>query len=183
MKQNQKNVLVLKMINNKHSLSYALSDDDIREALNNKVKIIKYNNLNQIKSINELLKPYNNCVILYEWGKNIGHWTCLSNHPNGDLDFFDPYGYMPDDERAFIPNEFWQTNYLSQLLEEYNGRVFYNEHPLQVKMKDINTCGRWVLARLIEADKPLDIFTSEWMNVPANKRDFLVTLFTNKYLK
>lgn len=161
-------------------MDYPLSSEDIKKILNNQVKILTYNNLKYFHSINQLVHPFNNCVILYEWGEGIGHWTCLLRHQNSNLDFFDPYGYMPDDERSFMPDNKWETNYLSQLLALYKGKVFYNEHQLQSKNSKISTCGRWVVARLLNKHIPLDDWTKCWMK--EKYRDFLITICTDKYL-
>ena len=166
-----------------HRLSYPLSSSDIMKGMNGKTKIISYSQVSNYKSINDLLYPYNNVVILYEWGNRIGHWTSLNKHPNGDLDFFDPYGYKPDDERSFIPDEHWESNFLSQLLANYQGKIYYNEYPLQTKNKNIATCGRWVLMRLILKDEPLDIFTRTFMKINPLDREQLITRITDKLIK
>ncbi len=164
-------------------IKHPLSEMELKNALLNRTKIITYNQLKNYKSINSLLHPYNNVIILYEWAPCMGHWVCLSKHKNGDVDFFDPYGYMPDDEREFIPDKFWETNYLSQLLADYPGRVFYNQYPLQSKDKLVATCGRWVLLRLLKPELSLDNFIFKMNQISSHLRDKVITLITDKFIK
>lgn len=163
-------------------LKYKVTDGDMKRVFHNKVKILLYNQLKTVSSIDNLLNPFNKVIILYQWGPTIGHWTCLNKHKNGDLDFFDPYGFMPDDERKFIPAPYWQSNYLSKLLGRYHGRVYYNQYDLQSESKAVETCGRWVINRLSNSHIPLDEFIEFWHKVPKNERDKLVVEFTQPLL-
>lgn len=167
----------------KRSISYPLTSEDIYKALKNKVKIINYNMLKNYKNIESLLYPHDKVMILYETQKNHGHWTCLMRRMNGDIDFFDPYGFMPDDQRDYIPDEMWEDNYLSQLLADYKGgKVYYNEDPLQTMTKNVATCGRWCILRLLYPHLSLEQFQNLFANIPPQSRDAYVTSSTNHLL-
>ena len=56
----------------------ALSDSDIRAILGVDTKIIKYSELANINSLDELLpRPVDYCVMLYAEMPNRGHWVGL----------------------------------------------------------------------------------------------------------
>ncbi len=167
----------------KHSVSYPLNSGDILKALKNKVKIINYNSLKNYKTLDSLLYPHDKVVILYETEENHGHWTCLLRRLNGDVDFFDPYGFMPDDQRTYIPDDMWENNYLSQLLADYKGgKVYYNEDPLQSMTKNIATCGRWCILRLLYSHLSLENFQKIFKKQLPLPRDEFVTFATNHLL-
>ena len=70
----------------------ALSDSDIRTILGADTKIIKYSELANISSLDELLpRLVDYCIILYEAMANRGHWVGLLNY-NGMFEHFDSYG-------------------------------------------------------------------------------------------
>ncbi len=50
-----------------------LSDKDILRMVNNKANIVLYENLIYCKHIDEILKPYGVCFILYQNRPNYGH--------------------------------------------------------------------------------------------------------------
>jgi hypothetical protein len=139
----------------------ALSSDEINEALGGKTKIITYDKLKDYKSINELLKPFGNVVILYLNDKNFGHWTCLFKNKEGNIEFFDSYGLPMDQELRFIPDELReQLNQtkpiLSNLLLKQKKKIIYNNHKLQKLSPKVNTCGRHVITRLLMKNMNID---------------------------
>ena len=58
----------------KSLIAKPLSDDEIKNALDGKVNIVKYSELKNMKHIDELLGKYGRSVILVETKKNNGHW-------------------------------------------------------------------------------------------------------------
>ena len=66
------------MENLKKKLSYSFSDSDIKKYLGESCKIIKYGDLDNYSSLEELLPNDTDfVVILLETKKNTGHWTAL----------------------------------------------------------------------------------------------------------
>ena len=76
----------------------ALSDSDIRTMLGAATKIIKYSELANLNSLDELLpRPVDSCVILYEEVPNRGHWVALLKY-NGMFEHVDGYGIKKEKE-------------------------------------------------------------------------------------
>lgn len=142
-----------------------LGDDDIKFFLPN-AKIMKYNELNNYNTIEELLpKNKSFAIILYENQPNKGHWTTIMRYKDknrGDtIEFFDS---LADNGEPDAPLK-WVTKrenkmlgqghpILTDLLNKTNKPVIYNKLKFQSEgnKKDgniINTCGRHCLLRLI----------------------------------
>jgi hypothetical protein len=73
------------------------------------------------------------------------------------IEYFDSYGEKPEGPRSWLSQEqldrLGQSEpYLLQLLRKSGYRVYYNTYPYQSDKNDINTCGRWTVARLICKD-------------------------------
>lgn len=162
-----------------------LSDREIIEFFNGKVKILKYNDLRAFQNVDQLLAPYGRVIILYEWANNMGHWVGLFKRGPRFIEFFDPYGYKPDDEKKYIPANFWERGWLSQLL--YNASrngytVEYNEYPFQTKnVSAVSTCGRWVALREKLSRLSLQQFASLFLQDKQILNDIVVTTLTSRY--
>lgn len=130
-------------------IDYSLSDRDIRGLFNNQVNVITYDKLFGYRNINDLLGPYNRCVILYKSSASYGHWCCIKR--TGTLiSFFDSYGGFPDTQKVKNDPEFIRTsgqgfNYICKLLHQASttNTIEFNEHKYQLARKGINTCGKW----------------------------------------
>lgn len=145
----------------------SLSDKDIRYLLGYDCPIYLYSELNEFSSIDDLLNPDGECVILFEDKPNSGHWTCLCRSVDMDnqecINFFDSYNFQPDQEKKYIPDDFMEMNnmvrnILTEMLYDYPLKIEYNEKKLQKMKKGINTCGRHVCCRLWTRDQPLDLY-------------------------
>ncbi len=167
----------------KNCLSYALSDNDVKALLKGYTKIVPYSDLHKYKSINQLLKPYDSAVILYESEPNFGHWVSLIKRKKS-IEFFDPYGFFPDDELKWIkPLIRIQNNadhtYLINLLLTSKIPIEYNNHALQGENPNIQTCGRWSVIRILFKNWNIDKF-SQILNSDHNLTgDQIVTQVTN----
>lgn len=132
-------------------MEYSLSDIDLRNNINS--NIVSYSDIKKYKNIDDLLGNDNKCIILYETKKNSGHWTCLYKVEK-TIFFFDSYGNNIDLQLKFIPKQINESlgqdhKKLIELLYNSPYKVEFNEYKLQKLKKDINTCGRWVLIRLM----------------------------------
>jgi len=139
----------------KKKLEYSLSDSDLKSVLGEDLRIIKYADLDNFKSLNKLL-PENNSylVILIESEHNSGHWCALSFRDNV-FTLLDSYGCKLTDELNFISKS---MNYLlgntkkemENLIKNTSDccEVIYNKERLQSKNSGIATCGRWCSAYL-----------------------------------
>lgn len=128
------------------------SDEDLRQMMGYNIRIVKYNELIGYDSIDDLLGPRGECIILYETAPNIGHWVCIYRIGNL-VSFFDSYGLKPDDQFHKICIKFRRSNgirkpYLTYLLSDSRYKVEYSDYPLQNKADDIATCGLWCIQRL-----------------------------------
>ena len=155
-----------------------LSDSNILKLVNGKANIMVYENLIHCKSIDEILKPCGACFLLYQNKPNFGHWCLIFKLNKNTLEFFDPYGYIPDSELKFVPQEFRKLlnedhTYLLRLLYNSPYNIDYNEHRLQELAKNINTCGRWCVVRLWCKKMKLQKFANLF-----NCGDKLITILT-----
>ena len=170
---------------NPESLQYLVSNIDILNKLKSfSIKIIIYENLQNIININELL-PTKYCAIciLIKTTINSGHWTCLVRQDK-TLYYFDSYGVPVDGELKNISphlrynlNE--KTKYLSKLLRKSNFILKQNEHQYQDYSENISTCGKWCTAFI-------DFILSNYNNnIPKFEKEIqsLCDLYENKFGK
>ncbi len=134
-------------------ISKLLSNKDILKLVNGKANIVLYQNLIHCNSIDEILEPYGACFLLYQNSANFGHWCLLFKLNKNILEFFDHYGYIPDSELQFVPQEYRKIlnenhTYLLKLLYNSQYNIDYNEHRFQLLAKNVSTCGRWCVVRL-----------------------------------
>ena len=132
-------------------LHIAMSDDDIRNQLGD-VRIVKYGDLDDYDSIDDVLSNHNMVVILVETMINNGHWICALKYGH-TVEIFDSYGLPIDDGLRYI--NLRQRKRLDELVPELSllldkcpYRVIYNKKDLQKWDPDIKTCGRHVCLRL-----------------------------------
>lgn len=171
-------------------LERMMSDSDIERYLGDDC-IIKYSDLANYSNINELLpKDTDFKVILTEQQYNSGHWCCLLKYKN-IIEWFDSYGMRPDGQFSYISTITKHLlgqggNMLSKLLKDSkrkDQKVFYNKRRFQVSQDHVNTCGRWVVARILamrcgyeiddfiekvddkmdETKKPADVLVVDWI--------------------
>ena len=154
-------------------------------------KIIKYSELKNYNNINELLtEPVDFRIILIESSYNCGHWTAILKYKN-IIEWFNSYGTGTGYDFNFIANEVSRMlgqgrDDLLELLRKKHPsqQLFYNKKRLQKNAEGINTCGRWVIARILsckcgyelddfikkceqkkeETGKPYDILVVDWIN-------------------
>lgn len=123
------------------------SIDDIRDLVGN-VKMVKFDQLVEYKTIEQLLPKQKDCVVIfYETeSANVGHWTALCRLNEAYI-FFDSYGNSEQQDFSYIPmslrNQLGiEKDYLKNLLKDKH--VISNHIDFQ-KMRDgVDTCGRFV---------------------------------------
>lgn len=134
----------------------ALSNHDILKLLDNKVNIVLYPDLHKYISIDQILYPYDCCIILYEAKPKYGHWIALIK--KGDvIEFFNPYGGLPDASLKLIDPVFRVKSHqllphLKMLMFKSSYELNYNEFQFQGKGFDIKTCGRHCVVRVLCKD-------------------------------
>ncbi len=75
----------------------ALSNTDITNLLNGKVNIVLYPDLYRYRSIDEVMGPFQACILLFEAKPSYGHWCAIFKTDLNTVEFFNPYGGYPDD--------------------------------------------------------------------------------------
>ena len=121
--------------------------------------------------------------MLYETKQNFGHYTALYYNNSKQLEFFDSYGFAPDQELKYATFNLQEgIPYLTRLLKNYNKPVTYNKTRFQMWAKDINTCGRWTSVRIRMKDKySLNEFTQLFNKPKYFNGDFYVSALTYLY--
>ena len=117
--------------------------------------VIKYSELADVASIYELLpKDMSYKIILIEEQPNKGHWVCILRYGK-TIEAFDSYSGTIDNELKFIPEVMKRMlgedkKHLGRLLKDVKDRqVIYSKKRLQKLEDGINTCGRWVILRIL----------------------------------
>jgi len=146
----------------KRRITEMISDDDLIRYLGDEVKdkIVKYADLSNYKTINELLPKLNDYrIILIESEHNSGHWVCLLKYKINDkpvIEYFNSYGMKMGTDLNFISSLMNRLlgqgkNDLDKLLDTAKDdiEIIYNKKRFQSNNNKVNTCGRWVLLRVI----------------------------------
>lgn len=137
---------------------YAISDADINKVLQPDTKIFTYPKFGDMETIEEAFDPLGRCVFLFlTKSETSGHWLAMFKRDAKTIEYFDSYGEKPEAQRKWLPEEIMEQlgqnePLLMNLLRQSKYRVYYNTYPYQTDRDDINTCGKWCLARLICKD-------------------------------
>ena len=115
--------------------------------------------------------------------QNSGHWLAVLDHRT-NYEVFDSFGVAIDGNRKWLDRDtledFDQTApLLSRLLSKGEKPVTHNTVKLQQDSND--TCGRWICARIMNANMPLDKFVHMMKNSGSSPDD-AVTRMTARAL-
>lgn len=141
-----------------------LSGSDILRMVDNKARVIAYHELEKYASIDDVLSVNGAVIILYQTTENYGHWVCLFKIDDSKLEFFDSLGLSVDAELLIAPefnksmNKGKLVYHLSKLIEQSNYTIVNNKTKLQKFAEDINTCGRFVVTRIIFRRYPISVY-------------------------
>ena len=136
-------------------MQYFVTSTDLQSIFKN-CKIVKYADLDQYSDIYQLLPNRMDFVfLLTESEKNSGHWTLIIRDDN-TFEYFDSYGTSQNNILDYIPsfkNKQLGNNYSEDLGKMIRSikptdKFIYNKIKFQKEQEGINTCGRWVIARL-----------------------------------
>lgn len=170
-----------------------ISDSDLRRYFGSEIdsSVIKYSELANYNSIESLL-PYDKSfkIILFENDYNRGHWVLILRYGK-TIEFFNSYGLKPNADFGFISKkkaELLGQNpiYLKKLLDDAIKKMYdviYNKMRFQQLKNGINTCGRWIIFRIILLKyfnynlKDFINFTQNLSNKFGMSMDILVTHF------
>jgi hypothetical protein len=139
--------------------AYSLSNDDIQSILEPDTKIWSYPDFGNMEHIDEAFDKLGRCIFLFlTESQNVGHWLTMFKRPaQKTIEYFDSYGEKPEAQRSWLTDDQLEAlgeaqPYLWNLLKKSGYKVFYNTVPYQSDRSQINTCGRWAVARLICKD-------------------------------
>jgi len=144
---------------------YPLSDGDIRALLGNDISILTYPELAHKRSLNDCFDKKGRCIILFlTEDDHTGHWCCMLRKKKG-IEFFDPYGDEPEEQFDKVPKPRLEAMdeaepYLTELMRGSGLPIYYNTHPFQKEIRNLNTCGRHCVARLMYGNKSLAQYKS-----------------------
>lgn len=168
----------------KNAEKFDLSGADIHRITDGKCNIIQYEDLERVNNLDEVLRPHGAVMILYTTRKNFGHWVCLFEKGNKNLEFFDPYGLKMDEELN-ITNDLHLrehkgiiTPHLTALINSGGYNVSSNTTQLQEFIEHINTCGRWTALRVRFRDVSLKKFINMMTTNKYYNGDFWVSALT-----
>lgn len=171
--------------------AYALSNDDINTILEPDTKIFTYPEFASMTSIDEAFDKLGRCVFLFlTTSSTSGHWVCMFKRKDM-IEYFSSYGDKPEAERNWLSQEQLDDlgqdePYLMNLLKQSRCRVFYSTHEYQSDRQDINSCGRWCVARLICKDisnqQFYNLVKEQMKERGLTKPDDWVALFTYEML-
>ena len=135
-----------------------ISEDDIEFFLGREAreKVIKYSDLEEYKTIEELLpENIDYVIILIESSYNSGHWVLLLRNYS-TIEYFNSYGSpisFEIDLNSERLNDSLDQNvkYLNILLTKALKRfkIVYNRKDFQKMDDNIATCGKWIILRVI----------------------------------
>ena len=167
-----------KLIDNAESRD--LTGEQLKLICRGKVEVVPYHTLNKYESIDDLLSNFGAVILLYETKENFGHYTALYYNSDNDLEFFDSYGFKPDEELKYATYNLDNgIPYLTNLLKKYQKKVVINTRKFQAFKKDMNTCGRWTSVRILLREKyTLPEFTKLFSNIKYYSGDFWVSAMT-----
>lgn len=170
---------------------YALSNDDIQEILEPDTKILTYPEFANMSSIDECFDKLGRCIFLFlTKSPTMGHWITMFKRGN-NIHYWDSYGEPPEAQRKWISEEKLEElgeeePYLLNLLKQSGYRVYWNTHAYQTDKEDVNTCGRWAVARLICKDMDdhqfYNLVKDEMKKRGISSPDDFVALFTYELL-
>lgn len=167
----------------------ALSNKDISRALQGAgvpFQIISFPELARFRSVDDLLAR--GAVVLFlELPGHVGHWQAVFRAPSGEVEVFGPYGLTPREALGTLDTATRARLHESApLLERLlaGERVVINQVDLEAWRPDVQTCGRWVVLRLVHQDMTDAEFLA-WLRAqrrPGETADDLVVRLTRPLL-
>lgn len=154
-KNSRKNAILAQLEHNALSflqLQHLVGPENTKHA-----RWILYDQLSKYKTFDELMALGAVCILLEIEKRNapkVGHFILLLDHKT-HLEHFDSYGLTMDEELKIT-----QEKHLTRLFTTCRKKIVDNTVRLQQFREDINTCGRWVVARLLLRELELDEFIS-----------------------
>lgn len=138
------------------------------------VRILHYNDISKYSLQDFLENPFWIILLSIEspGAPPIGHFIALFKGGSG-IEHFDSYGLTIDQEISITHERGLLTKFLQPIISQ----VFQGRATLQSKKNHTNTCGRWVVLRLIYYQKSYDEFV-RYIHSVQIEPDLAVTMLT-----
>lgn len=138
-------------------------------------RFLLYDDLQNFKSVDELM-ALGAVIILLEIeaprAPKVGHFICLLDHGT-HIEHFDSYGLRMDEELDYT-----QERHQTMLFKNSPKKILDNTKRLQMFREDIQTCGRWVVTRVLLRNIELDQFLNIFDHLKPQTPDEMVTVMT-----
>ncbi len=147
------NIIIDQVKNN--ALSFPQLKDLVGPNQASKVKWLLYDELVKFETLAELMELGAAVILLQIESRNapkVGHFIVLLDHGT-HYEHFDSYGFTMDQELAIT-----HERHLTRLFKNTRKPIKDNLRRLQTLRQDVNTCGRWVVARILLRQLELDQF-------------------------
>ena len=138
--------------------------------------VIQYDDLAHFQSAEQMFKMSPNIIVLLQietpGAPKVGHWIALLNQGT-HYEHFDSYGISMDKELAITH----EKPFMTRLMQHPDKPLVQSTKRLQRMREEMNTCGRWCVARVKMRDMPLlefERFFTRFKDMP----DAVVTLMT-----
>lgn len=158
----------------KQDLSFKELQDMVGPEFTRNTLWITWDELAKYSSVSSLMQK-KAVVVLLEierpYTNNVGHFILLLQYPD-HIEHFDSYGLTMEEELAAT-----QEKHLTRIFQDYRQPVINNTKRLQTLRQDINTCGRWVVGRLMLQEMKLDQFL-KFIDYFKLNHDDLITAMT-----
>jgi hypothetical protein len=156
------------------------SRNDLNYMLDNKVKILTYDQLDNYTSFDELMNPYHALIILYPNADDpeVGHWCCcyIMQGVDNRVEYFDSYGAYIDEPVGEYNKGIRSPRKIEPKLLDlikdspYADRIWWNEIPFQSESEATATCGLWCVARLKNTHLTEEGFATLYFDLPVKQK-------------
>jgi hypothetical protein len=141
----------------KKAIATPLTNVDLEKYIGSQEdNILKYEELDDYEDLEQLLPTHKSFkILLIEYENNSGHWICIMRYKK-TIEIFNSFGVKYP---ALVGNKEYNKYlgqyalFLNQLVkkeqDENKFDIIYNKIQYQEKSKDVNTCGRHVMNRIL----------------------------------
>lgn len=152
--QKQKTNYIIEKIKD-NALTFGQLQDLVGPQQTKNCRWITYDDLNKFERVDQLM-DLGAVVILLQIetprAPKVGHFIVLLDH-GSHYEHFDSYGLSMDQELRIT-----DEHHLTKMFKMTRKPIIDNTKRLQTLREDVNTCGRWVVARLLLRKLELDAF-------------------------
>ena len=147
-----------------------VSIHDLKKLVPDYVRVVKLEQIHD-KQRSEVFKNHTAVIVLLPSDhSSVGHFIALLGKPKGYIEYFSSLGESAEKEQKRLKTD-------KTLLRILGKRYLYNTKKLQQGKFSIQSCGMWVLARVILQDLKLREFQSLFSRkVTVNSSDDLVSI-------